>query len=109
MKRAFRISWLPAAGLLLISAPERSSAGDFRLVENSTPRATIVVAEQASENARIAANEFQSCIEKISGARLPVISDNETPRGSLVLIGSSKLTERIPGLKIPSGKTKNLL
>src|SRR5207237_4832526 len=101
------ISFL-ALALLVLLAVSRSNAEQFRLVEAGRPAATIVIAEKSSENAQIAAKEFQKYIEKISGARLPIASDAEATAGPLVLIGASKLTDRITEIKIPSGRTKNL-
>jgi hypothetical protein len=78
------------------------------LVRDGQPRATIVTATKPTENARIAATELQSYLAKISGVRLPIGTDDAPPAGTLILVGSSRLTDRMPGLTIPTGKTKDL-
>src|SRR5439155_3081883 len=98
---------LALAPMVLFSTSP-SIAQPFRLVEAGGPTVTIVIAEKSSENAQLAAKEFQKYIEKISGAKLPIASDAEATAGPLVLIGGSKLTDRITEIKIPSGRTKNL-
>src|SRR3954464_1626530 len=58
------------------------------LVENGQPRAEIVISDQAARMARVAAYEFRDYIEKISGARLPIVTQ---PSGKAVkvFIGAS--------------------
>jgi len=71
------------------SAPlAESSADDLLLVEEGRPRAEIVIAEQPARMARMAAHEFRETIEKISGARLPIVTA-PTGRAVKVFIGVS--------------------
>jgi len=84
------------------------SGRDLVLVRDGQALATIVAAAKPSENARIAAAELQSYIERITGAKLAVATDETPPAGALILVGRSALTDRIPGLDIPAGKTKDL-
>ncbi len=100
-----------AALLILFALSIRTRAAGqtpFVLAENGRPAATIVVAAAASENARTAARELQTYVERISGARLPIVSDTETPTGRLILVGRSRLTDAVPGLHIPEGRTAAL-
>ena len=53
------------------------------LVENSQPCAEIIIAEKASRMQRVAAHEFRQQIEKISGARLPIVTQ---PSGKSVKV-----------------------
>ena len=86
-----------------------STAGSkLILVKDGQPTATIVISASPTENARTAASELQKYIEKISGAKLPVVSDSSPVSGCIVLVGQSKLTDDVPNLRIPSGRTKNL-
>jgi len=85
-----------------------SRKGTLVLVRDGEPQASIVIAAEASENARVAAEELQHYVEKISGARLPILTDDAPVEGTVVLVGRSRLTERIEGLMIPSGATRNL-
>ena len=81
---------------------------EFVIVKNGRPTATIVTSESPTKNTRKAANELQKYIEKISGAKLPIAGDTAPLSGCFVLVGPSKLTDRVPNLKIPSGRKKNL-
>jgi len=57
--------------LLLVSLlPAIVSAESF-LVRDGRPQAEIVIAEHPARMARHAANELQTYVEKISGAKLP--------------------------------------
>lgn len=58
--------------LLLITFP--SDAADAFLVEDGKPRSVIVISEAPTRMQRVAAEEFRMQIEKISGARLPIVT-----------------------------------
>jgi hypothetical protein len=77
---------------------------DATLVENSKPLATIVIAPDANEKVRHAADELRTYIEKISGARLAVTSDTQKIDGALILVGHSALTDAL-AIDIPSSLT----
>lgn len=69
------------------------------IVENGQPRAEIVIAEKPSRMQRVAAHEFRQQIEKISGARLPIVT---RPSGNAVkvFIGvSESCPVKVDGLK----------
>jgi len=90
------------------------AVGKLTLVNDGQPRAMIIIAKNPTDNAKVAADEFQRYIEKISGAKLPIITD-DTPISiaglyvpSFICIGASAATEKIKGLKIPSGISKNI-
>ena len=59
------------------------------LAQNGNPAATIVLAENPTAAAQVAAFELQHYIQKISGAVLP-ISRNSAVEGSRILVGESK-------------------
>lgn len=78
------------------------------IVEDGKPTATIIVRKADLDNAAskpaIAARELQTYVEKITGAKLPIVSDEVKVAGVRILVGASKATaER--GLDIPSGRT----
>lgn len=98
---AVLVGWVATESMS--SAAARADA--FTLVENGRPAATIVVAASPSENAKVAAAELQRYVERISGARLPIAADSENVAGRLIVVGKSRLTDRIPGLRIPDGLT----
>ncbi len=85
-----------------------SAEAAFVLVRDGRPAATIVTAATPSPQARAAADELAAYLEKISGARLPVATDASPPEGPLVLVGRSALTDAMPDLGIPAGRTKDL-
>ena len=58
-------------------------AADTLIVEDGKPRAEIVISETPTRMQRVAAHEFRMQIEKISGARLPIVT---TPSGEAVKI-----------------------
>jgi hypothetical protein len=87
-----------------------SAGTTFTLVKDGRPVCSIILADKPSEGAKIAASELQTYVEKISGAKLGIYSDaDQTAReGGRILVGHSRLTDAIPGLKIPEGITPAL-
>src|SRR5437868_13482723 len=79
----------------------------FVLAEEGQPKATIVTAAKPSENAAAAARELQHYVRKMSGAELPIATDEQEITGPAILVGASRFTE-IADLKIPSGLTPQL-
>jgi len=69
----------------------------FFLVENGAPKSLVVIPEDPSEQARVAANDFLWHIEKLSGARLPLKTEAELTQadrnGALVAIGATRLAK----------------
>lgn len=68
------------------------------LVTNGKPMAVIVTNGRPRESQMIAATELQEHIRIMSGATLPILKENElrpNSSQSLILIGQSKLTERL--------------
>ncbi len=80
--------------LLFLIGVEPLSAAPF-LVEDGTPRAEIVIAERPTRSARLAAADLQRYVEKISGARLPIVT-SPTDGGTVrVYVGRSPHTEEL--------------
>lgn len=73
------------------------------LVENGQPRAEIVVAEKPARMAKLAARELQSYVEKISGAKLAIVTA-PSPGKPHVFIGHSTHTD---ALKLSTEGLKN--
>lgn len=69
--------------LLLFAPLALLHADDIYIVENGQPRAEIVISATPTRMQRVAAHEFQTNIEKISGARLPIVTE---PSGKMVKI-----------------------
>jgi hypothetical protein len=80
----------------------------FTLVQDGRPIATIVTAAANNQNTREAAAELQRYVRKISGAELPIVSDEQAPHGPLILVGTNRFTAQQPEWRIPSGLTPKL-
>ncbi len=65
------------------------------LVENGRPRAEIVIAENPPRTARLAAQELQSYLEKISGARLSIDTEPSGKFPVRVFVGQSPHTVKL--------------
>ena len=63
-------------------------------MKNGKPNATMVISANPRQATQLAVEEFQHYIEKISGARLPISTDEYPLQGSLVLVGESILLHR---------------
>ena len=73
--------------------------GAIVLVENGEPRAQIVLGSQHSKLERLAAEDLQLYLERMSGAQLPILVSDDLPSGPVVLVGQSELvTERLGAL-----------
>src|SRR4051794_8728371 len=89
---------------LIMAAPPPAEAETW-LVENGQARAEIVLAEAPARMARLAAQELQTYVEKVSGATLPIVSA-ATGRGRIpVYVGKSPATEalKVGGDDLPHG------
>lgn len=71
-------------GLLLAMAPVNAAAR-VTLVRNGNPQAVIVAPPEARGDLSAAVNDLQVYIEKMSGARLPVVSEPPANRAAIVL------------------------
>lgn len=59
------------------------------LVENSVPKATVILSQHAGPDERAAATEFVRYIKKATGAQLPVVTTSGASNGTRILIGPS--------------------
>jgi len=79
-----------------------ANAAPLVIVEDGQPRATIVVATNETK-ATTAATEIQKYVEKMSGAKLPVVTEGapvSTPVS--ILVGHTVAAQKL-GVKIPAG------
>ncbi|MBT5019198.1 MAG: DUF4838 domain-containing protein [Planctomicrobium sp.] len=74
--------------ILLLAPLTVLHAADAYIVEDGEPRAEIVISETPSRMQRVAAHEFRMQIEKISGARLPIVTE-PTGKAVKIFIGAS--------------------
>ena len=79
---------------LLLTPLASLHAADTFIVENGQPRAEIVISDKPQRSARLAAQELQDYVEKISGAHLPIVT---TPSGNAVkiFVGRSAHTDAL--------------
>jgi hypothetical protein len=111
------------APLRPVDAPLEEPRGPhLTLVDNGMPKATIVVMKEAvaapvepvaanvgavvplPTKIASAAHDVQDYVQKMSGAKLPIVGDDRKPQGTLILVGRSALTKDLDA-KIPSGLT----
>jgi len=78
-----------AFGILSLIA-DAAAADGIVFVQDGTPKASIVVPEAASPTERFAAEEIQRYIEKMSGAKLPIVSDGLVSGSPLISIGKTE-------------------
>lgn len=71
------------------------SANAITLVENGQSRYRIVIPANAIASERHAADELQRYLEKISGAKLPIVTDAEKPTDYEILLGNNTHAPRI--------------
>jgi hypothetical protein len=69
--------------------------GAITLARDGKPTATIVVAKEASRSAQTAAYELQYHVRRITGAELPIVTDETSPKGNLVAVGDSRLSHKL--------------
>ena len=83
----------------LIVSVESLHAAERFIVENGEPRAEIVIAEQPDRSVRLAADDLRTYVEKITGARLPIVTEPTIagPSGKAVklFVGRSPHTDRL--------------
>lgn len=72
-----------------------SHAAELTLVEGGSPTATIVLAARPTVSARLAAKELRTHVELITGAELPVVTDEAPTQGTRILVGESAATRAI--------------
>ena len=109
MRRAFLCTLIYTAWGLLPTIPNLAAdrlAADMIIVLDGQPRATIVVAKDAADpinqKIQMAAEELQAYVEKISGAKLPIVDDGQSPAGPLIFVGRSRLSDAM-GVDVPAG------
>jgi len=95
--------FVPCLGIVCTVAawPLPAEEAALCLVDEGRPRATIVIAKDATDLQQLPAGELQEYVRKMAGAVLPIRDDGQTPEGNLVLVGESRLT-RAMGVDLSS-------
>ena len=73
-----------------VSVCRAASAQELVLAENGKSAYRIVVAEDASPSTRHGAEELQTFLEQMTGAKLPVVTDAEPATEREIILGDSK-------------------
>lgn len=83
------------AFLVVASLSVSAACAQTAIVENGTARADIVIAENPTRGAKLAAAELQYYLEKISGAKVPVVSQPGNAYPAHIYVGASEYTNRM--------------
>jgi hypothetical protein len=107
MRRAVRLWFFEAVLCAVFGLPmSQAAAADLVIVQDGQARATIVVAKDvaapAKQKLQTAAEELQTYLQKMTGAKLPIVDDSQNPSGPLVLVGRSRLSDSL-GVAVPAG------
>ena len=70
-------------------------AADLSLTIDGKPNAEIVIAESPPRTTRLAAHELQTYVEKISGAKLPIVTQPSGAQPVKIYVGQSPHTDRL--------------
>lgn len=85
---------LPVLLFLLCLPPGTTLAQEAFLVENGQPRARIIIAEAPPRTVRLAAQELQDQVAKISGVKLPIVTQPDD-RSTRIFVGRSPYTDAL--------------
>ena len=91
-----RILFLALSAAVLARGPV--SAGALPLVIGGEPVSILVLSDEPTEAAREAAGALRTWIEKMSGARLPVLHESDVapnPASTLILVGETERTRAL--------------
>jgi hypothetical protein len=84
-----------------------SASAGLILAENGLARATIVIADAPSDQAREAATVIQEYLGTITGAAFAITPESEAPSGNLILVGRSAKVSDL-GVALPAGLTPRM-
>jgi hypothetical protein len=98
---------LVLAALCVVLPLAPSARAGVLLVEKGKPRAVIVVASGASDQAREAARLLQEYLTRISGAHLEIRDEAAPVAGPQILIGRSKRASEL-GVDVPPRLTREM-
>ncbi len=85
---------------------ETDGDGNTLLTRDGLPRASIVVAAEPTRKSLAAAGDLQDHILNMSGAVLPIRTDNQAWSGTLLLVGPSTYVDRAD-VDVPTGYPEN--
>ena len=83
------LGWLITA----TTGPTAITAEAVELVRDGQPRAPILLEDNPTISAQLAAHELQYHLRKMSGATLPIVREPATVEGTVVLVGESRASK----------------
>lgn len=107
------VFWLILTAVFgFVGAPAQGAglpfSGRLELVRNGRPVSTIVLSRHPSRSAAFAVMELQDHIQKITGARLPIKTDDVKITGARILVGESAATQAL-GIRSQDFKSQEYL
>lgn len=84
-----------ASYVALLTLTAHAAAAAPMIVEAGQPRAQIVIADDPPRLVKVAADELQRHIEKISGATLPIVTEPTGAQPVTIYVGQSKHTDQL--------------
>ncbi len=81
--------------IVLLAITGLAQAESFTIVRDRQPEAEIVIAEQPARLTKLAAKDLQHYVEKISGAKLPVVTAPSGGATRPIYVGRSKFTDEL--------------
>lgn len=85
--------------MAIVTLTANQMAQGMDLVRDGKPVATVVVATNAPRMVTFAASELQAYVEKVSGAKLPIVNTKPTDGRPCVFVGESAWTKEL-GLSV---------
>ena len=98
----------PAVVLSVMAMASAHGQSEISMVREGKPLATIVIGRTPTKSAQLAVAELQYHVEKITGTRLPVASDDAPVGGTRILVGASEATHAL-GLRNEDFKPQEYL
>lgn len=87
--------------------PELKFNGEsILLTRDGQPCCRIVIAKDASAKVVAAASDLQTVLRQMSGAEIPIQTDEKDWDGALILLGKNRLTDELD-VRIPTGYPQN--
>ena len=94
-KTALPSSIIALLSIFMLSGCAWLHLGETCLVEDGRPCADIVISGKPPRATKLAALELRTYIEKISGAKLPIVTMPGTNVGVHIYVGKSEYTDRL--------------
>ncbi|MBT4820092.1 MAG: DUF4838 domain-containing protein [Lentisphaerae bacterium] len=85
----------PALALAAVTPTTAAEQHSLTLIRDSKPLAAIVIADDATRPAQLAAHELQHHLRLVTRATLPIVTDAATMPGIRILVGESSATRSL--------------